>query len=179
MSTVPLIAEHCSANYGAGLDRAQGHPAQPFCWLALQQAAICHAQVVVRVHLDDVGAGLDARHERLRDGGAPHDLDPALVLVLRAQDRRAGEQARIDELEQLAHVVGGHLVEQEVVDDEQLGLLEPVEEPVVAAVERSAGHEQLVDEVAHLVVLDLVAGAAGGDAEGAGQPGLALMWSFT
>lgn len=112
----------------------------------LEHGAVLHAHVIDGLHADDVGARLDARHESLRDRRAAHYLDPAVVLVLGAQDCRAGEQARVHELQQLAHVLGRHLVQEGVVDDDEMGLLELVDELLVAAVEGGAGDHELIYE---------------------------------
>ena len=93
--------------------------------------------------LNHMGARLDTRHEGLGYSRAPHYLYPAIVLVLGAQDGRSREQPRVHQLQQLAHVIRQHLVQQEAVDDHERRLLQLGDHLLVAPVERGARHHEL------------------------------------
>ena len=106
-----------------------------------------------------------------RHGGVADQVVPAVDGDLAGDQGGAAAVAFLDDLEQIAALLGTERLEAPVVEDEQLDAAERPHEPGIAAV--AAGEREIGEQLGDALVEDRAVVAAGLVAERAGEPTLA------
>src|SRR3954470_13813115 len=118
-----------------------------------------------------MGGVKDPVQDRITEGGVAHDVVPTRHGYLARDQERALVVTVVDDLEEIAALLGGERLGSPVVDDEKLRALEGGHQPREAALAASLG--QIGEEPRGALVEDGEAVPARPVAERAGQPTLA------
>jgi hypothetical protein len=104
-------------------------------------------------------------------GGIANELMPGGQRELGGDDRRPAAVSLLEDFEEVVTGAGVEGLEAEVVEDEEIGAAERLDEARMAAV--ATGERQVVAELRPAVIEDRAIVAAGSVADGAGEPALA------
>jgi len=111
----------------------------------------------------------DAVEDGVGDGGFADDGVPSVDRDLAGDEGGAAAAALLDDLQEIATLVGPERLEPPVVEDEQADLAEPLHQPWITAV--AAGQREVGEQLGDALIEDGVIVAAGLVAERAGEPG--------
>lgn len=112
-----------------------------------------------------------AVEDGIGDGGIADDLVPAVDRDLAGDDDRAGLVAVLDDLQEVAALLGVERLRPPVVEDQQVEAGQGAQRPGIAAI--GARQRQGGEQPRRAVIADGEVLAAGLVAEGAGEPALA------
>jgi len=115
-----------------------------------------------------MGVVNDAVQDRITEGGIGNDVVPLRYGDLACDQERSFVVAVIDDLEEIAPLLGGERLWSPIVDDEEIGTLQRGHETHQAAF--AAGLGEIGEQARRALVEDGEAVAAGLVAERAGEP---------
>src|SRR6185295_17557314 len=113
----------------------------------------------------------DAVEDGVGDGRLADDGVPAIDGDLAGDQRGAMAVSFLDDVQQIAALVGPERLQPPIVEDEQADLAEPLHQPWIATV--AAGESEVGEQLGDTLIENGVVVATGLVAERAGEPGFA------